>query len=106
MTDSYDQPEDLDAAVAGELERLKRLPPALLHALGSGLTRVKYIGERSYELKAWSQPVTGKSDSFVILVGVLEPGSSSPSHLGGFLAKAGQPYMDLSQEALRSHYEP
>jgi hypothetical protein len=44
MTDSYDQPEDLDAAVAGELERLKRLPPALLHALGSGLTRVKYIG--------------------------------------------------------------
>ena len=106
MTDSYDQPEDLDAAVAGELERLKRLPPALLHALGSGLTRVKYVGDRSYELKAWSQPVTGKPDSFVILVGVLEPGSSSPSHLGGFLAKAGQPYTDLSQEALRSHYEP
>jgi hypothetical protein len=46
MTDSYDQPEDLDAAVAGEMERLKRLPPALLHALGSGLTRIKYIGDR------------------------------------------------------------
>ncbi len=106
MTDSNEQPEDLDAAVAGELERLKRLPFALLHALGSGLTRVKHVGDRSYELKAWSQPVTGTSDSFVVLVGVLEPDLLSPSHLGGFLARAGQPYTDLSQEALRSHYEP
>ena len=106
MTDSYDQPEDLDAAVAGELERLKRLPPALLHALGSGLTRVKHVGDRSYELKAWSQPVAGTPDSFVILVGVLEPGSSRPSHLGGFLTRADHPYTDLSQEALQSHYEP
>jgi hypothetical protein len=105
MTDSNEQPEDLDAAVAGELERLKRLPFALLHALGSGLTRVKHIGDRSYELKAWSQPVRGTSDLFVVLVGVLEPGLSSPSHVGGFLAKAGQPYTDLSQEALRIHYE-
>ena len=106
MTDSNDQPEDLDATVASELERLKRLPPALLHALGSGLTRVKKIGDRSYELKAWSRPITGKPDSFVILVGVLEPGSSNPSHLGGFLATAGQPYTDLPQETLQSHYEP
>lgn len=106
MTDSHDQPEDLDATVANELERLKRLPPALLHALGSGLTRVKQIGGRSYELKAWAQPVTSKPDSFVILVGVLEPGSSSPSHVGGFLATAGQPHTDLSQETLRSHHEP
>lgn len=105
MTDSNEQPEDLDAAVAGELERLKRLPFALLHALGSGLTRVKHIGDRSYELKAWSQPVRGTSDLFVVLVGVLEPGLPSPSHLGGFLAKAGQPYTDLSEEALRIHYE-
>src|SRR5688500_8096241 len=106
MTDSNEQPEDLDAAVVGELERLKRLPFALLHALGSGLTRVRHVGDRSYELKAWSQPVAGTSDSFVILVGVLEPGLPSPSHLGGFLAKAGQPYTDLSQETLLSHYEP
>ena len=106
MTDSSDQPEDLDATVASELERLKRLPPALLLALGSGLTRVKRIGDRSYELKAWSQPVTSKPDSFVVLVGVLEPGSSSPSHLGGFLATAGEPYTDLPQETLQSHYEP
>jgi hypothetical protein len=106
MTDSYEQPEDLDATVAGELERLKRLPPALLHALGSGLSRVKKVGDRSYEIKAWSQPVTGKPDSFFILVGVLEPGSSSPSHLGGFLAAAGEPYTDLSRETLQSHYEP
>jgi hypothetical protein len=105
MTDSNEQPEDLDAAVAGELERLKRLPFTLLHALGSGLTRVKHVGDHSYELKAWSQPVTGISDSLVVLVGVLEPGLPSPSHLGGFLAKAGQPYTDLSQETLRSHYE-
>jgi len=105
MTDSNEQPEDLDAAVAGELERLKRLPFALLHALGSGLTRVKHVGDRSYELKAWSQPVTGTSDLLVVLVGVLEPSLPSPSHLGGFLAKAGQPYTDLSQEALRFHYE-
>jgi hypothetical protein len=103
MTDSRDQPEDLDATVASELERLKRLPPALLHALGSGLTRVKQVGERSYELKAWSQPVTNQPDAFVVLVGVLEPGSSRPSHLGGFLATAGQPYTDLSQEALQNH---
>lgn len=106
MTDSFDQPEGMDATVASELERLKRLPPALLHALGSGLTRVKQVGDRSYELKAWSQPVTGEPDSFVVLVGVLEPGSSSPSHLGGFLATAGQPYTDLSHEALRNHREP
>jgi hypothetical protein len=105
MTDSKEQSENLDAAVAGELERLKRLPFALLHALGSGLTRVKHVGDRSYELKAWSQPVEGTSDSFVVLVGVLEPGLSSPSHLGGFLVEAGQPYRDLSQETLRSHYE-
>ena len=105
MTDSSYQPEDLDATVASELERLKRLPPALLLALGSGLTRVKRIGERSYELKAWSQPVTSKPDSFVILVGVLEPGSSSPSHLGGFLATAGEPYTDLPPETLQSHHE-
>jgi hypothetical protein len=105
MTDSKEQPENLDAAVAGELERLKRLPFALLHALGSGLTRVKHVGDRSYELKAWSQPVEGTSDSFVVLVGVLEPGLSSPSHLGGFLVEAGRPYRDLSQEMLRSHYE-
>jgi hypothetical protein len=102
MTDPYDQPEDLDATVASELERLKRLPPALLLALGSGLTRVKKTGARSYELKAWSQPATGKPDSFVVLVGVLEPGSPSPTHLGGFLATAGQPYTDLSREALQS----
>jgi hypothetical protein len=106
MIESNGQPEDLDAAVAGELERLKRLPFALLHALGSGLTRVKHVGDRSYELRAWSQPVMGASDSFVVLVGVLEPGLPSPSHLGGFLAKAGQPYTDLSREALRSHNEP
>ena len=105
MTDSQDQPEDLNAAVASELERLKGLPHALLHALGSGLTRVRQVGDRSYELKAWSQPVTGAPDSFVVLVGVLEPGLSHPSHLGGFLAKAGQPYTDLSQEALQSHHE-
>ena len=92
--------------MASELERLKRLPPALLHALGSGLTRVKQVGDRSYELKAWAQPVAGEPDSFVILVGVLEPGSSSPSHLGGFLATAGQPYTDLPRETLRSHHEP
>lgn len=106
MTDPHDQPEDLDATVASELERLKRLPPALLHALGSGLTRVKMVGDRSYELKAWSQPVTGKPGSFAILVGVLEPGSSSPTHLGGFLATAGEPYTDLSRETLEGHYEP
>lgn len=106
MTDASEQPEDLDATVSRELERLKRLPPALLHALGSGLTRVKQVGDRSYELKAWSQPVPGKPDSFVILVGVLEPGSSSPSHLGGFLATTGQPYTDLPQETLQSHHEP
>ena len=106
MTDSHDQPEDLDATVASELERLKRLPPALLHALGSGLTRVKKIGERSYELKAWSEPDTSNPNSFVILVGVLEPGSSSPTHLGGFLAAAGQPYTDLSRETLQNHYAP
>jgi hypothetical protein len=105
MTDSEKQTEDLDAAVAGELERLKRLPIALLHALGSGITRVKYVGDHSYELKAWSQPVPGTSDSFVVLVGVLEPGLPRPSHLGGFLVEAGQPYRDLSQETLRSHDE-
>lgn len=105
MTDPCDRPEDLDATVASELERLKQLPPALLHALGSGLTRVKQIGDRSYELKAWSLPVMGKPDSFMVLVGVLEPGSSSPGHLGGFLATAGQPYTDLSQETLQRHHE-
>ena len=104
MTDPYDPPEDLHAAVASELERLKRLPPALLLALGSGLTRVKKVGERSYELKAWSQPVTGKPDSFVVLVGVLEPGSPSPTHLGGFLATAGEPYTDLPRETLQDHH--
>jgi hypothetical protein len=106
MTHSYDQPEDLDATVASELERLKRLPPALLHALGNGITRVKTIGDRSYELKAWSRQVAGEPNSFVVLVGVLEPGSSSPGHLGGFLATAGQPYADLSREALQGHHEP
>ena len=106
MTDPHDQPEDLDATVASELERLKRLPPALLHALGSGLTRVKKVGDRSYELKAWSQPVASRPDAFVILVGVLEPGSPSPTHLGGFLAEAGQPYTDLSGEALQGHHAP
>ena len=106
MTDPHDQPEDLDATVAGELERLKRLPPALLHALGSGLTRVKKVGDRSYELKAWSQPVASRPDAFVILVGVLEPGSPSPTHLGGFLAEAGQPYTDLSREALLRQHAP
>jgi hypothetical protein len=104
MTDSYDQAEDPGATVASELERLKRLPPALLHALGSGLTRVKQIGDRSYELKAWSQPVAGKPGSFVVLVGVLESGSSSPSHVNGFLATAGQPYTDLSQETLQNRH--
>lgn len=104
MTDSHDQPEDLDATVANELERLKRLPPALLRALGSGLTRVKKVGDRSYELKAWSKPVTGEPDSFVVLVGALEPGSSSPTHLGGFLATADEPYTDLSREALQRHH--
>jgi hypothetical protein len=107
MTESYDQTEDLDATVASELERLKRLPPALLLALGSGLTRVRKVGERSYELKAWSQPVRGKPDSFVVLVGVLEPGSSSPTHSGGFLATADQPYTDLSPASLgadRTHH--
>lgn len=103
MTDSYTQPEDLDAVVASELERLKRLPPALLHALGSGLTRVKQVGDRSYEIKAWSQPVTSKPDWFVVLAGVLGPGASSPGHVAGFLATPGQPYTDLSQEALRGH---
>ena len=106
MIDSSEQPEDLNAAVAGELERLKRLPFALLHALGSGLTRVKHVGDRSYELKAWSQPVTGTADSLVVLVGVLEPSLHAPSHRNGFLAKAGQPHTDLSQEALMNHYEP
>ena len=106
MTDPNDQPEDLDATVASELERLKRLPPALLHALGSGLTRVKKVGERSYELKAWSEPVAGKPDSSVILVGVLEPGSSSPTHLNGFVATAGQPHTDLSRETLQEHDVP
>ena len=106
MIDPDDQPEDLDATVAGELERLKRLPPALLHALGSGLTRVRKIGDRSYEIKAWARPVAGNPDAFVVLVGVLAPGSSSPSHLGGFLATPGQPYTDLPREALQSHYPP
>jgi hypothetical protein len=104
MTDAHNQPEDLAATVASELERLKRLPPALLLALGSGLTRVKKVGDRSYEHKAWSQPATGLPEAVVVLVGVLEPGSSSPGHVGGFLATAGQAYTDLSQEMLQRYH--
>ena len=106
MTDSDDRPEDVETAVAGEVERLKRLPVALLQMLGpSGITRVKQVGDHSYEIKAWSRPVTGTTNSLVVLVAALEPGLSGTSHLRGFLVKPDQPYADLSQEALRSHYE-
>lgn len=107
MTDSAEQPEDLHTAIAGELEKLRRLPFELLHVLGrNGITRVKRIGDHSYEIKAWSQPVAAPLDSFVVLVGALESGSSSPTHLRGFLVKPGQPHTDLSREALQSQYEP
>ena len=106
MTDSDDRPEDVETAVAGEVERIKRLPVALLQMLGpSGITRVKQVGDHSYEIKAWSRPVTGTTNSLVVLVAALEPGSSGTSHLRGFLVKPDQPYADLSQDALRSHYE-
>jgi hypothetical protein len=63
------------------------------------------VGDRSYELKAWSRPVAGNPGAFAILVGVLEPGSPSPTHLGGFLATADEPYADLSREALQGHLD-
>lgn len=106
MTDSDERREDVETAVAAEVERLKRLPVALLQMLGpSGITRVKQVGEHSYEIKAWSRPVTGTPDSLVVLVAALEPGLDGASHLRGFLVQPHQPYADLSQEALPSHYK-
>jgi hypothetical protein len=107
MTDSADSSNDLDAVVAGELERLKKLPVALLQVLGrTDITRVKRVGDQSYEIRAWSEPVTGSPDSFVVLVGALEPGLANTSHLHGFLVKPDQTYTELSESALRSYDEP
>lgn len=107
MTDSEDSSSSLKATVAGELERLKRLPVALLQVLGhTGITRIKLVEDQSYEIKAWSEPVTGSQDSFVVLVGILEPGLTKTSHLHGFLVKPDQTYTDLPESVLRDYDEP
>jgi hypothetical protein len=106
MKDS-DLSDVLESEVSGELERLKKLPVSLLQALGhEGLTRIVKFGTHSYEIKAWSEPVALAPDSFVVLVGVLEPGSFSSTHLRGFWVRPDQPYADLPEGVLRSYDEP
>ena len=71
-----------------------------------GVTRVVKFGAHSYEIRAWSESVTAAEGSFVVLIGALEPGSRSATHLQGFLVKPGQPYADLPEPVLRSYDEP
>src|SRR5688572_1976063 len=95
---------DLDTAIADELDRLKRLPASLLQVLGrDGVTSVIRVHAQSYELKAWSVPVSAAAGSFVVLVGAFEPGSPGPSHLRGFLVNADQTCTDLTERELRSY---
>ena len=95
---------DLDAAIADELDRLKKLPVSLLQVLSrDGVTSVIRVRAQSYELKAWSVPVPVTAGSFVVLVGAFEPGSPGPTHLRGFLVKADQTYIDLTERELRSY---
>ena len=102
-----DPSSDLEAAVADELGRLKKLPPSLLSVLGrAGVGSLVRVGAQSYEIKAWSVPVTAGTGSFVVLVGALEPGSLGSTHLRGFLVKADQTYADLPESVLRSYDEP
>jgi len=106
MKDS-DLSDALEAAVADEFERLKKLPASLLRVLGhDGVTQILSVGSHSYEIKAWSEPVAAVPDSFVVFVDALEPGSSGSTHLRGFLVKPGQPYTDLPESLLRSYDEP
>jgi hypothetical protein len=97
----------LEAEVSSEFERLKRLPISLLQVLGrDGVSRIVKFGTHSYEIRAWSEPVALAPDSFVVLVGALEPGSLSTTHLRGFLIKPGQLYTDLPESVLRSYDQP
>src|SRR5262245_58209650 len=106
MKDS-DLSDALEAAVAEEFKRLKVLSGSLLRVLRhEGVTRLLNVGIHSYEIKAWSIPVADGPESFVVLVGALEPGSSDATHLRGFLVKPGQPYLDLPESMLRSYDEP
>ena len=102
-----DPSSDLEAAVADELERLKKLPASLLRVLGrDGVTSLMRVGAQSFEIKAWSVPVTSGTGSFVVLVGTLESGSPGSTHLRGFLVNADQTYADLPENVLRSYDEP
>jgi hypothetical protein len=95
---------DLDAAIADELHRLKKLPASLLRVLSrDGVTGLIRVREQSYEAKAWSVPVSEVAGSFVVLVGAFEPGSPGPTHLRGFLVRADQTYTDLTERELRSY---
>ena len=97
----------LEAAVADEIERLKKLPASLLQVLGrNGVTNLIRVGEQSFEIKAWSVPVTSGIGSFVVLVGVLESESIGSTHLRGFLANADQSYTVLPEDVLRSYDQP
>ena len=95
---------DLDAAIADELDRLKKLPVSLLQVLSrDGVTGLIQVRAQSYEIKAWSVPVSAAAGSFVVLVGAFEPGSPGPTHLRGFVVKADQTYADLTERELRSY---
>lgn len=95
---------DLDAAIADELDRLKKLPGSLLRVLSrDGVTSVIRVRAQSYEVKAWSVPVSVATGSFVVLVGAFEPDSPGATHLRGFLVKADQTYADLTERELRSY---
>lgn len=106
MKDS-DLSDALEAEVSGEFERLKRLPVPLLQVLGhEGVTRIVRFSTHSYEIKAWSEPTALAPDSFVVLVGALEPGSPRSTHLRGLLVRPGQPYVDLPERVLRAYDGP
>lgn len=95
---------DLDAAIADELDRLKKLPGSLLRVLSrDGVTGLIQVRAQSYEIKAWSVPDSGAQGSFAVLIGAFEPGSPGPTHLRGFLVKADQTYTDLTERELRSY---
>jgi len=97
----------LEAAVADEFERLKKLPVSLLQVLGhDGVIRIFKVGSHSYEIRAWSESVAAVPDSFVVLVGALEAGASCSTHLRGFLVKPGQRYTELPESTLRGYDEP
>jgi hypothetical protein len=95
---------DLDAAIADELGRLKKLPVSLLQFLSrEGVTGVIRVRARAYEIKAWSVPVSVAAGSFAVLVGAFEPDSSGPTHVRGFLVKPDQTCTDLTERELRSY---